>query len=210
MTRTIVRVAVLDYGIGNLRSAQKGLEAVGADAKLVTSPADVAAADAVVLPGVGAFGACMSALERTGLDQVALDAASSGQPFVGICVGMQLMFDSSVESPGVAGLGILKGDVERIDAPGLPVPHMQWNDLDIATPHPLFEGLAGEWMYFVHSYAVTSDNPAVVARTRYGGPVAAGAADGNVAATQFHPEKSGRSGLRLLDNLCRWAAANRS
>ncbi len=196
---------MLDYGIGNLRSAQKGLEAVGADARLVAEPTDLAAADAVVLPGVGAFGACMDALRRTGLDDVALTAVASGQPFIGICVGMQLLFDASVESPDVAGLGVLDGTVHRIDAPGLPVPHMQWNDLQITGDHPMFDGLAGQWVYFVHSYAVAADHEAVVARTSYGGPLAAGVAHGNVAATQFHPEKSGRTGLQLLSNLCRWA-----
>ncbi len=208
---TAPRIAVLDYGIGNLRSAEKALQHVGAAAFLTTDPDQAARADAVVLPGVGAFGPCREALQRTGLDQAALDAVASGRPFLGICVGMQLLYDNSEESPGVAGLGILPGQVKRLPA-GVKHPQMQWNRLDAsplgdieqrAETALLLDGLGEHpWMYFVHSYAaeVTRD---VVATCDYGSPVAAMAVRNNVVATQFHPEKSGRVGLALLGNWVR-------
>lgn len=190
-------VAVLDYGIGNLRSAQKALERVGADARLTADAGLVADADAVVLPGVGAFGACMGALRATGLDGVAVTAASSGRPFLGICVGMQLLYDGSDESPGVAGLGVLPG-VLRLLPEGVKRPQMQWNQLDVRRPSAMFATLADPvWVYFVHSYAAP-DGPDVVATCEYGGPVTAAVERGPVWATQFHPEKSGTVGLDLL------------
>lgn len=208
---TAARLAVLDYGIGNLRSAQKALQHVGADARLTADDAEIDAADAVVLPGVGAFGACMEALARTGLDEKARKAAADGRPFVGICVGMQLLFEGSEEDPEHAGLSIVEGRVSRLrPSGGLPVPQMQWNRLDRVVDHPLFAGLEGSWMYFVHSYAASLDHPDVAATTTYGAPFASALARGNVAATQFHPEKSARDGLRLLENLCRWAVDRRS
>ncbi len=192
-------IAVLDYGIGNLRSAEKALQRVGGDARLVTDPAVAKAADAVVLPGVGAFGRCMDALVATGLDVVAVEAAATGRPFLGICVGMQLLYEGSEESPGVAGLGILPGRVSRLNA-GVKHPQMQWNPLAVSTQHPLLTGLSVQaWMYFVHSYAAPLSSD-VIATCDYGGPVAAVVARGNVWATQFHPEKSGPSGLQLLAN----------
>jgi glutamine amidotransferase len=193
------RIAVLDYGIGNLRSAEKAFEHVGASAILTADPAEVASADGVVLPGVGAFGRCREALAESGLDQVALDAVASGRPFLGICVGMQLLYESSEESPGVAGLGVLSGTVRRLPD-GVKHPQMQWNQLDMVTESPLFDGLGERpWMYFVHSFAAdrTQDT---IATCDYGGPVTAAAARENVMATQFHPEKSGAAGLRLLTN----------
>lgn len=192
------RIAVLDYGIGNLRSAQKGLERTGAEAKLTADPADIEAADGVVLPGVGAFGACMQALTETGLDRLAIEAAASGRPFLGICVGMQLLYESSEESPGVDGLGILPGVVRWL--PDTVVrPQMQWNVLHCTTEHPLLAGLDGAWLYFVHSLAAEMSDD-VIATTSYGTDVAAATARGNVMATQFHPEKSARAGFRLLQN----------
>lgn len=191
-------IAVVDYGIGNLRSAQKGLEKAGADARLTADAGLIADADAVVLPGVGAFGRCMEALHSTGLAEPTVAAAASGRPFLGICVGMQLLYERSEESPAVAGLGILSGTVRRLPAT-VKRPQMQWNRIEVVTPSPLLDGLDGAWMYFVHSYA--ADDPShVVARCDYGGPVAAVVARDNVAATQFHPEKSGASGLALLAN----------
>ncbi|HMV74940.1 MAG TPA: imidazole glycerol phosphate synthase subunit HisH, partial [Microthrixaceae bacterium] len=153
------RIAVLDYGIGNLRSAEKALEHVGADAFLTADPDRVERADAVVLPGVGAFGRCREALSESGLDQVALDAVASGRPFLGICVGMQLLYEESDESPGVTGLGVLSGRVQRLPA-GVKHPQMQWNQVDLVSESPLFDGLGERpWMYFVHSFApeVTGD-----------------------------------------------------
>ena len=197
MTRRPV-VAVLDYGIGNLRSAQKALERVGADARLTDDPAVADAADAVVLPGVGAFGACMDALRSTGLDQVAVRAATDGRPFLGVCVGMQLLFEGSDESPGVAGLGVLPGTLRRLPD-GVKRPQMQWNIVDVRRPSALFATVDDPvWVYFVHSYAAPADGVDVVATCDYGGPVAAAVERGPLWATQFHPEKSGTTGLELL------------
>ncbi len=197
-------LAVLDYGIGNLRSAQKALERVGADARLTSDPGVVRDADAVVLPGVGAFGACMAALRAAGLEQPALDAVESGRPFLGICVGMQMLFSTSDEDPQAIGLGVVPGAVRWISAE-VPRPQMQWNRLAVTARHaddPMFAGLEGEaWMYFVHSlHGVPDDATTVAATCDYGGTVNAAFRRGNVFATQFHPEKSGRDGLALLAN----------
>jgi glutamine amidotransferase len=205
-------VAVLDYGIGNLRSAQKALERVGADARLTADRGLIADAAAVVLPGVGAFGACMRALEGSGLAGVARDAAADGRPFLGICVGMQVLFDASEEDPGVAGLGVVPGTVRWIP-PGVKRPQMQWNVLrPTREGEPLFADLGPEpWMYFVHSLHGVPDDPSVVAATcDYGGPLTAAVRSGTVFATQFHPEKSARSGLALLAAFARLAAADRA
>lgn len=199
----MTHIAVLDYGIGNLRSAQKSLERAGAMAELTADPEVIAAADGVVLPGVGAFGACMAALAETGLDVQARAAADSGRPFLGICVGMQLLYERSEESPGVDGLGILEGSVERLPA-GVKHPQMQWNTL-ICETHPLLSGLQDAWMYFVHSFVVVPENPAtVIARTHYGSDVVAAVAMNNVWATQFHPEKSASAGHQLIENWVDW------
>ena len=190
-------VAVLDYGIGNLRSAQKALERVGADARLTADAGLVADADAVVLPGVGAFGACMSALHAGRLDEIAVVAAASGRPFLGICIGMQMLYEGSDESPGVSGLGVLTGVLQRLPA-DVKRPQMQWNLLDVRRPSAMFATVPDPvWVYFVHSYAAP-DGPEVVATCDYGGPVTAAVERGPVWATQFHPEKSGTTGLSLL------------
>ncbi len=190
-------VAVLDYGIGNLRSAQKALQRVGADASLTADPDVIERADGVVLPGVGNFGACMNALVDTGLADQARKVAERGQPFMGICVGMQMLYDGSDESPDVPGLGILPGRITWLPDT-VKRPQMQWNKLD-CVDHPLLEGLQDAWVYFVHSLAPATDRH-VIATTDYGGPVVAAVADDNVYATQFHPEKSAAGGLRLLSN----------
>ena len=193
-------IAVLDYGIGNLRSAEKALQKVGGDAHLVASAEEAAGASGVVLPGVGAFGRCMEALRASGLDIVAKDAVAAGTPFLGICIGMQMLFEASEEDPGVAGLGLLPGTVRRLPD-GVKRPQMQWNTLDIAGPGcPLLDGLGDHpWVYFVHSFAPEATGD-VVATCDYGGPVTAMVARRNLWATQFHPEKSGTAGLRLLGN----------
>jgi len=215
------RIAVLDYGIGNLRSAEKALQHVGAAARLVTDPGEVASADAVVLPGVGAFGASARALGDSGLEQAARTAIAAGVPFLAVCIGFQLLYDGSDESPGVAGLGVFPGQVALL-APSVKHPQMQWNQLEVVGPAPVpapgpaldaaagpapLRGLGDKpWVYFVHSYA-----PPVGAETvavcDYGGPVAALVAQGNLWGAQFHPEKSGRSGLALLANFVALAAA---
>ncbi len=202
------RIAVLDYGIGNLRSAEKALQHVGAAARLVTDAASVEAADAVVLPGVGAFGACARALRESGLEGPARAALAAGVPFFGVCVGFQLLYEGSVESPGAEGLGVLPGTVGRLPA-GVKHPQMQWNTLQVlgdVEPAPL-QGLGHDpWVYFVHSFA-----PPVGAETvavcDYGGPVAALVSRGPLWGAQFHPEKSGATGLALLANFVGRAAA---
>ena len=194
-------VAVLDYGIGNLRSAQKALQHCGADARLTADPGLVADAAAVVLPGVGAFGACMNALRAAGLEDVVYEAVASPRPFMGICVGMQMLFERSAEDDTAVGLGVIPGCIEWISAE-LPRPQMQWNQLDLPTADPMFDGLDEHpWVYFVHSLHAVPSDPAVVAATcDYGGVVNAAFRQGTVFATQFHPEKSGPAGLAMLRN----------
>ena len=199
MTDAPPRIAVIDYGIGNLRSAEKALLHLGADAALVGDPEAIEAADAAVLPGVGAFGACMDALYASGLADVARSFAASGRPFLGICVGMQLLYEASDETPGRTGLGILEGTVGLIEG-AVKRPQMQWNRLSVSSQnHPLIAGADGAWMYFVHSYAAPSGDE-VIATCDYGGAVTAAVARDNVWAVQFHPEKSGDAGLALLEN----------
>ncbi len=202
MTRPVI--AVIDYGIGNLHSAQKSLETCGADARLTADPDVIASADGVVLPGVGAFGACMDALRSAGLDTPTLDAVASGRPFLGICVGMQMLFSRSEENTDVPGLDIIPGTVRWIPpAEGLKIPQMQWNRLEITHPDdPMLDGLGDEaWLYFVHSLHGVPDDPSTVAGTvDYGSTINAAFRLGNVFAAQFHPEKSSRPGLALLTN----------
>ena len=191
-------IAVLDYGIGNLRSAEKALQRVGGDARLVDDPDAAAGADGIVLPGVGAFGRCAAALRATGLDTVAADAVARGIPFLGICVGFQLLYDGSEEDPAARGLGILPGTVRRLPE-GVKHPQMQWNILEVGSSALLAGVPDPAWVYFVHSYA-----PERTAETTstcdYGGPVVATAERGRVWGTQFHPEKSGAVGLGILAN----------
>ena len=190
------RIAVIDYGIGNLRSAEKALQRVGADAALTSNPADIEAADAVVLPGVGNFGRCMQALGQAGLVETTVQAAGSGQPFLGICVGMQMLFDGSEESPEQPGLGVLSGRVELLPDT-VKRPQMQWNPITARGEQSLIADMSGQWMYFVHSYAVL-DTADVLATCDYGTEIVAIAGRDNVIATQFHPEKSGEAGLSFL------------
>ena len=201
-------VAVLDYGIGNLRSAQKALQHCGANARLTADPGLVADAAAVVLPGVGAFGACMNALRAAGLESVVRDAVASGRPFMGICVGMQMLFERSDEDDTAVGLGVIDGSIQWI-SDQLPRPQMQWNQLDLPTADPMFDGLGEHpWVYFVHSLqAVPTDASIVAATCDYAGTLNAAFRMANVFATQFHPEKSGTSGLALLANFVRAASA---
>ncbi|HEX5365444.1 MAG TPA: imidazole glycerol phosphate synthase subunit HisH [Acidimicrobiales bacterium] len=192
-------IAVLDYGIGNLHSAQKALEHVGADARLTADPEVVRAAAGVVLPGVGNFGRCMQALDDRGLDELAIECAASGRPFLGVCVGMQMLYEGSEESPDVPGLGVLPGIVRRLPD-GVKRPQMQWNLLVRRGPSGLLAGLPDPvWAYFVHSFAAERHDHEV-AVCDYGGPVVAAVERDGLWATQFHPEKSGRAGLAILRN----------
>jgi glutamine amidotransferase len=194
-------IAVVDYGIGNLRSAEKALQHLGADARLTANPSDIEAAGAVVLPGVGAFGACMQALRDSGLEAVTKSAATDGRPFLGICIGMQMLFDGSDESPDVAGLGILSGRVRRLPATER-LPQIGWNTLEVESRSQLCAGLPDPpWLYFVHSFVAEPETPAVVsAWCEYGNRFAAAIEAGPLWATQFHPEKSGAAGLAILRN----------
>jgi glutamine amidotransferase len=194
-------IAVLDYGIGNLRSAQKALQKVGADARLTNDAGLVRDAHAVVLPGVGAFGACMTALRESGLESLVHERIDGGKPFLGICVGMQMLFDDSEENPGAKGLGVISGTVRYLpDA--VKRPQMQWNHVHITRLDPMFANLPAEpWMYFVHSlHPVPLDDSCIVATTDYGCAVTAAVRIDNVFAVQFHPEKSAVDGLALLGN----------
>ena len=204
------RLAVVDYGVGNLRSAEKAFQRIGADTRLTANVAEITAADGVIVPGVGAFAGSVAALDSSGLRDVVTTCAieareGSGVPFLGICVGLQMLYESSDEAPEVAGLGVLAGRVSKLvafsEAEALKLPQMQWNQLRVDSPdHPLFAGLIGDpWCYFVHGYAAPIGSE-TIARCDYGGSVCAAVGVKSLAATQFHPEKSGRVGLAILAN----------
>ena len=197
----MVKIAVLDYGIGNLRSAQKAFVRSGADASLTTDEEMILASDGVVLPGVGNFGNCSKALNDSGVRDVAIRAIQKRLPFLGICVGMQLLYGSSDESPGAEGLGVLEGHVKLLkNAPK--VPQMQWNHINVTQSSPLLKEVDNQWFYFVHSYAVeqSASNQDTIATCDYGAPVIAAVQSGLIFGTQFHPEKSGKAGQALLKN----------
>lgn len=203
------RVVLLDYGAGNLRSVAKAFEHGGAEVVLTADPAVARAADRLVLPGQGHFGQCMARLEGSGLADAVREVVSAGRPFLGICVGMQLLYEGSEEAPGVAGLGLLPGAVERIRTE-LPLPHVGWNSVEwvhAAEAEPLLAGVAGpepRWFYHVHSYAVPrADGPEVLGRCTYDAAFASVVGTGNVHGIQFHPEKSQEDGLRILANFAR-------
>ena len=198
----MMKIAIIDYGMGNLHSAAKALEKVGAQVTVTRDPELVRQADKVILPGVGAFGDCMKNLNERGLAPVIHEVIAAGKPFLGICVGLQMLFEGSEEDPGVAGLGIFKGMVRKIEAPGLKIPHMGWNNLEYRTSSSLFQGLPpAAYVYFVHSYhAVPTDESCITAVSDYGGQVTAAVGQGLVQAVQFHPEKSSAVGLKILAN----------
>lgn len=199
------RTVVIDYGVGNLFSVEKALAFVGAEPFVTSEEKEIMAAERILLPGVGAFGDCMNNLLASGLIPAIKQKIADGTPLLGICVGLQILFEGSEESPGVPGLGILPGMVRRIKAEGLKIPHIGWNSLRINEPRQrldLFRD-TGEnpFVYFVHSYhAVPADSNIVTASTVYGERLTVAVARGNVQATQFHPEKSGDVGLKLLAN----------
>ncbi len=211
-----METVIIDYGSGNLRSAAKALERCCREAGLAMSinvtsdPDKVAMADHVVLPGVGAFRACKNGLMAVDgmVDALTEAVIEKGRPFLGICVGMQLMASRGLEHGTAEGLGWIAGDVVKLtpDDPELKIPHMGWNDLDVKQPHPLFDGITtGQHAYFVHSYQLAAADPAhVLATVDYGGPITAVIGRDNMVGTQFHPEKSQVTGLRLIENFLKW------
>jgi glutamine amidotransferase len=195
-------IALIDYGISNLRSVQKAFEHLDTEVTLVDTPDRLFQADRLILPGVGAFPAGMKGLQERGLIEPIKQAAREGKPLIGICLGMQLLFASSDEMGETQGLGLLPGKVTRIIGSGLKVPHMGWNQLDVMRDHSLVQDLtSGSYAYFVHSYAIyPEDQSIVLATTDYGGPFASIVGRGNICGLQFHPEKSQVVGLKLLRN----------
>lgn len=201
-------IAVIDYGAGNLQSVKKALDFLGAENAVANDAATIEAADACILPGVGSFGDAMDCMKKSGLCEAVKKAALGSKPFLGICLGLQLLFDFSEESPGVSGLGVLKGTVKRFPSDmGLKIPHIGWNSVDIKKDCPIFEGVSdGSFVYFVHSYYLDAENRSDVAsQTEYGLRFDSSVAvpEINLYATQFHPEKSGRVGLKILENFAK-------
>lgn len=200
-------IAVVDYDAGNVKSVEKAIEKLGAKHILTSDPAEIAKADAVILPGVGNFGDCVSKLQERGLDIALKEYAASGKPFLGICVGLQLLFDESEESPGVKGLSILPGKIKKFPASAdLKVPQIGWNDI-VESKGRLLEGIPAEtYFYFVHSFYLECEDPSIVtSRTVYGVTYDSSVEKGNVFATQFHPEKSSDAGLKVLTNFLKIA-----
>lgn len=196
-------IAVIDYDAGNIRSVEKALLALRQDVCITGDAEKIMSADRVILPGVGAFGDAMENIYRTGLDQVIRRVVDEGKPFLGICLGLQLLFERSEEAPGVEGLGILKGEILRIpEAEGLKIPHMGWNSLHLENDGRLFRGIEEQsYVYFVHSYYLkAADEKIVKASTEYCTHIHASVGQGNVFACQFHPEKSSEVGLHILKN----------
>lgn len=203
---TSLNVAVVDYDAGNTLSVTRALKKVGAAVDLTPDPERVAAADAVVLPGVGAFGDCVRTLRERGLEEACWEVYRSGKPFLGVCVALQVFFESSEESPGEEGLGFLPGRVVRFRTEGLKVPHMGWNQLSVVRGHPVLAGLDGEAFYFVHSYyPEPAEERDLLGTAEYGETFCAAAGRDNLVAVQFHAEKSSRAGLKLYENFLAWA-----
>ena len=201
-------IAILDYGMGNLRSVEKALERAGAQVEAARDPERIRAADGLVLPGVGAFPKAMEAVRELGFDGLMREHVDAGKPALGICLGMQLLFESSSELGGAEGLGLLGGEVEQLDAPGLKVPHIGWNEVAWTNGTPIAAGLPNPAaFYHVHSFAPRPSNAdEVLGRSAYGTEFASVVGRGNVFGVQFHPEKSGPDGLALLRNFVRLAA----
>lgn len=196
-------VAIIDYGAGNLSSVKKALDFLGAESEITKDRDKIMAASHIILPGVGSFGDAMDSMNRRGLTETVKEAALSGKPFLGICLGLQLLFESSEESPGVGGLGLLKGKIVEIPKDrGLKVPHIGWNSVSLKQTDGIFKGIdQNSYFYFVHSYYLKgADEGAVAATTDYGVEIQCAVQQGNLCATQFHPEKSSKTGLQVLKN----------
>ncbi len=199
-------IAIVDYGAGNLMSVKKALDFIGEESVITSDCKAIELAQRVILPGVGSFGDAMDSMRQKGLDETVRRAALSGKPFLGICLGLQLLFESSAESPGAKGLGLLPGNISLIPGNGgLKVPHVGWNSVEIKPESRLFNGIPSEsYFYFVHSYYLNGAEPGTVAgKTNYGVDIECTVEKGNLFATQFHPEKSGEIGLKLLKNFAR-------
>lgn len=202
-------IAIVDYGVGNLFSLKSSFAAIGEEAAVTADAQVIATAERVILPGVGAFGDAADKLRETGLDKAVLAAAAAGTPLMGICLGMQLLFDAGEEFGTHAGLGLIAGTVKPITDVipcGLKVPQIGWNALTLTAPkHAIFRYIGdGDCVYFVHSFAGMDCTPSVIATTEYGAPLTAAVARGNVCGCQFHPEKSGKVGLAILKGFCEW------
>lgn len=196
-------IAILDYDAGNIKSVEKAIEYLGQDARITRDRDEIFASEKVILPGVGSFGDAMGKLKEYKLDQVIYDVIDNQIPFLGICLGLQLLYESSEETSGVMGLGLLKGTIKKIpDSKGLKIPHMGWNSLEIKKDAALFKGIKEKpYVYFVHSYYLTSENEEeVAATTHYAVPIHASIEKDNIFACQFHPEKSSTVGLKILEN----------
>ena len=196
-------IAIIDYGAGNIQSVRKALAHIGCDCFVTREREDILKADGAVLPGVGSFGDTVDSLNQFGIKDTAVEYIRSGKPFLGICLGLQLLFPKSEESPETEGLGIFDGSITKIPGgEGLKIPHMGWNSLDILKRGRLFKGIGGNpYVYFVHSFFLNAaDKNIVAAQTKYGVTIDAAVESGNVFATQFHPEKSGDVGLKILQN----------
>ena len=196
-------IAIIDYDAGNLKRVEKALQILGQECVITRAFHEIKKADKVILPGVGSFGDAMSQLKKFELDKVIHEVAAEQKPFLGICLGLQLLFESSEETPGVEGLGILKGKIVKIPpAPGLKIPHMGWNSLHFQNNGRLFQGIPEQtYVYFVHSYYLQAEEPEIVkATTEYSTCIHASVEKDNVFACQFHPEKSSRIGLKILQN----------
>ena len=191
-------ITIIDYKSGNLKSISNGFKKIGADYQITDDKEVIADSDFLVLPGVGAFGSAMENLES--FKDIIYEHVNDNKPFLGICLGQQVLMDSSDESPGAEGMGLFKGHVELLPE-GVKIPHMGWNKLEVVNDSPILEGIDGEYFYFVHSYHVVPDNEKIVAGIcDYGGDVVASLSQNNLFATQFHPEKSGKAGLKILKN----------
>lgn len=197
-------IAIIDYGAGNIQSVYKALKFIGADCKVTSDKDEVLNADGAILPGVGSFGDAMDTMTKRGIKDTIIEYTKSGKPFLGICLGLQLLFPESEETPGVKGLDIFKGTITKIPNQNrtLKIPHMGWNNISIKQKNGIFKGIEGKpYVYFVHSfYLKAQDKDIVAATTQYGVEIDAAVQKGNIIATQFHPEKSGEVGLKMLKN----------
>ena len=197
-------IAIIDYGAGNIQSVYKALKFIGADCKVTSDKDEILNADGALLPGVGSFGDAMDTMTKRGIKDTIIEYTKSGKPFLGICLGLQLLFPESEETPGVKGLDIFKGTITKIPNQNrtLKIPHMGWNNISIKQKNGIFKDIEGEpYVYFVHSfYLKAQDKDIVAATTQYGVEIDSAVQKGNIIATQFHPEKSGEVGLKMLKN----------